>query len=285
MQTNTLHACAVAEIDDGIEFLYALEQKNKELAPAPRPQSMLLGGAPRAGFLHARTQLLQTMAAVAHDFSMHRSVVFLGAALFDRCCGVQTMDMQLQTLAVFVLATKFLHGAELPLVACARSWHENNRLQCTEHEYCALWRKTVFTGAELRAAEVAVGVLLDWRFCVATADNFVRAFNAKHSLGAWELCATEKGTFEKWVSYFSEMGVMHIFSDTYSQSVLASACVLASGRILHWESIGAEEQFLRFGMRPGAETDSCVADLLMVHETYHECTRHTMQSEGRTDNV
>ncbi len=102
------HALAV---DEELQYLYALEQKNLQRLSAP-PEQMY------ADELLQRKNIVKTMGAVAHVLGMANSVVYLAAALFDMSSsmlhGRWTCNVQVHSLAALLLAVKFDGMFDMP---------------------------------------------------------------------------------------------------------------------------------------------------------------------------
>ncbi len=177
---------AAAEGNKDIDELYALERVHWKQMPAVLNWQC---AAADAEFERERQQLLRAMVQMVDEYQVHNSVVYLAAALLDLSHVLkkgQEYDLPKQALAVFLLAVKFsgMCPAQPSLSAYCRSWKQRLGI-----------RHDAFAVRHLRAAEVELFELLDWRINVATVDRFLEAFLATHAntdnlLNQWAMFCT-----------------------------------------------------------------------------------------------
>ena len=212
-------------------------------------------------FLLERQEMLTTMVTVARENQMNNCVVFLAAAFLDISYvledGILTLDLHLQSLAVFVLAVKFTglpaHAQQpFSLSRVRSSWWQ--KMHVLGHPFH-------FNVKQLAAAELHVAQLLAWRLHIATADKFLDAFLQNHQLET-SLC------MDQWAVFFVDLSVMNIVLGARTQSMHAAASIMASRSVLELPALTEAEQLAHYGFtEPQAALELLVEDLLQLYAT------------------
>ena len=241
---------AAAQGNKDIDDLYKLERVHAEQLMALQKST-----AADPEFERERQELLRAMVDMVKEHKVHSSVVYLAAAMLDLCHVLrkgQEYNLQVQALAVFVLSVKFngTYTKELSLSAFCKSWKQRLGI-----------RHDAFAVRHVRAAEVELFELLEWRLNVATANRFLEAFLATH--------VKTDDLLNEWAAFFVDLGVMHMRFTAYAPSVLALASILASRSMLDLEPVGAPELVTLYGATSVQDMlHPCVQELLEHYNTH-----------------